>query len=189
MTASLEVERRREALASLLVRTRRPTVRRLADALNASQRFGTVSKSTVHRDLQAVRGTFRDVLAEKADDLYVRAVADIEEIRGEFWRLYRQSGLPPCRTCGRGPEPGTGLNLLNSLLGLHSRRVKLGQTLGLVVKEPERAVLELEAGAAARALLDALARYRDPDAADKVVKALDAIGKEQPELVASLLVR
>lgn len=142
--------------------------------LRQTPQYATVSQATVGRDMKAIRAKYPDALADQAPELYIKAVTEIDEIRDEMWSLYRAA-----------KEPGLRLAILNTLISLHGRRVRLGQTLGIVAKVPE----QIEVGMG-REMLDtifqALVNRVSADAQLEIEMALRSLATEQPKLLESI---
>lgn len=145
-----EVDARRRKVASLLIRAKGMTVREMAAKLHAAP-------TTIERDVQEVRPVLRQALMSTAQDLFVDAVSEIDEIGNELWRTY-----------GEVPKGNRGMKLayLNSLLTVPERRMKLAQSLGIVVAAPERTEIIVKVQ---RALEDILMDM-PKDEADRLAK-------------------
>jgi hypothetical protein len=161
------VERRREQVASFAARGF--SVRQIAVALQ-------VSKDAVHRDLKAVRPILRRALADKAEDIYADAAAELEEVRRELWLGY-----------GSVPTDQVGLRaaLLMDIAALPERRARLGQSLGLVLEAPKK----IEIGAKFDDFLAALAMHMTPEGHAELARAMRSLHAEYPKLLDELLVR
>ena len=119
---TIAVEYRRDQVRSLLIR-HGWSVRQIAAKLHTS-------KSAIDRDIQQIRPSIQKALPpQAAEDLYREAVEELDEARREMWRNYEKT-----------PKRNLGMRLayLNSIISLPERRVRLGQSLGLVVEAPKR---------------------------------------------------
>ncbi len=185
MTVQEEREERRLLVATLLIRLKSPSRRRVHAAIIRNERFATVSEATIGRDMKAIRATHLDALSAQAPELYIKAVTEIEEVHDELWVQHRHAMLPPCPECKRGPREGLALAILNTLISLHDRRVRLGQTLGIIAKAPEKVEVGL-----GREMLDtifqALVNRVSADAQLEIARALRSLDVEQPKLLESL---
>jgi hypothetical protein len=84
------IDKRRIRVAQLLLQLERPSVRRIADQVDAS-------KTTVHRDIQAIRTEWREARLASMDEHVERELAKINLLEQMAWTALGQSGGPKQR--------------------------------------------------------------------------------------------
>jgi hypothetical protein len=140
------LDRRRAQVRTLLLRGY--SLRQMTVVLNAAKDFGHMTKSSVQRDVKAVRVELREESTVDAADLYADATARLDGIERELWQTYLgiedelpadvddDTVTPIDKAIHRRHAAGLKANLLAYLLTVPERRVKVGQALGFVAQAP-----------------------------------------------------
>ncbi len=190
MTTREVLEARRERVKRLLRKKRTP--KEIEVVLNApDSRFRPVSRASIGRDAKAVRAAYREkLLGEGAEDFYAEASEELDEIARELWTNYIRAVPPTAQEKERQQQPqefiGLRSQILMGLSSISARRLKLGQSLGLVVKEPERIELTSQLLDDIKILLLMTAQRLPAEEANNLRQAMEASLIEDPKLAKRL---
>ncbi len=129
------IEPRRDRVARLWLQKR--TVREIAEILSDPESpFAPVSKSTIGRDVAEIKKTWKEKIAKTGEEFLSESVAELDEIQRRLWE---QFVVTPQQDPATGYQLG-GLrsSILNSIASIPGKKIKLGQSLGIIAKAPEK---------------------------------------------------
>lgn len=135
------IEPRRERVARLWLQKR--TVREIAEILSDPESpFAPVSKSTIGRDVAEIKKTWKEKIAKTGEEFLSESVAELDEIQRRLWEQFL---VTPQQDPATGYQLG-GLrsSILNSISAIPGKKIKLGQSLGIIAKAPEK--MEISGG-------------------------------------------
>ncbi len=179
------IEARRDRVSRL--RIQKATISEITEILNDEESpFRPVSKSTIGRDVVEIKKLWKERIGKTGEEFLSETAAELDEISRRLWgQFFTTPQVDPASGYQLG---GLRSSILNSIAAIPAKKIKLGQSLGIIAKAAEKVEISVEIVEDVRSLiLQSLSRMT-VEAAQEFVQALEAVIIEDPKLAERLVV-